>query len=99
VLALTVWIGQYSFAAQNRQDTELEQRIRDRLARGKMASDHFLVKVSNGTATLEGQTAVPQRKGAATRLAKSCGASKVDNRIHVTVRGAEGPPKQVQVVH
>ena len=99
VLALAACLGQCGLTAQTREDAEIEKQIRDRLARGKMASDHFRVKVVNGAAILDGQTSVPQRKGAATRIAKSSGASKVENRIRVTARGAQGPPKKVEVLH
>lgn len=64
-------------------DAQLEKEIRARLARSKMAADGFQVRVQGGVATWEGKTSVVQRKGAATRMAKSAGARAVVNHIHV----------------
>lgn len=80
-------------------DGAIEQRIRDKFAAGKLASDHFVVKVQQGVATLDGETAVPQRKGAATRIARQAGAREVRNRIKVKASTAASPPKRAQVVH
>jgi hypothetical protein len=63
-----------------------------------MATEHFVVKVQGGVATLDGETAVPQRKGAATRIARTAGAREVRNRIKVKAGGAS-PPKRAQVLH
>lgn len=65
-------------------DAELERAIRERLARSRCAVDKFTVRVQGGVATLEGKTDVMQRKGAATRMAKSAGARKVVNRIEIS---------------
>lgn len=65
-------------------DAELERAIRERLAKSKCAEDGFTVRVQGGVATLEGRTNVVQRKGAATRMAKTAGAKKVINRIQVS---------------
>lgn len=64
-------------------DAQLEKEIRARLARSKMAADGFQVRVQGGVATWEGKTSVVQRKGAATRMAKSAGARAVVNKIQV----------------
>ncbi len=64
-------------------DVELENAIRQRFARSKSAEDKFTVRVQGGVATLEGKTSVLQRKGAATRMAKSAGAKQVINKILV----------------
>jgi hypothetical protein len=64
-------------------DVELENAIRQRFARSKSAEDKFTVRVQGGVATIEGKTAVLQRKGAATRMAKSAGAKQVVNKILV----------------
>ena len=61
-------------ASQN--DAQLEAAIRARLARSKIASDKFQVRVQGGVATIEGRTGVIQHKGVATRLAKSAGAAR-----------------------
>ena len=42
------------------------------------------MSVKSGIATLEGKTDVPQRKGVATRLAKSGGAREVVNKIQIS---------------
>lgn len=65
-------------------DADLERAIRERLARSKCAADNFTVKVQGGVATIEGKTDVMQRKGAATRMARSAGAKKVVNRIQIS---------------
>ena len=40
--------------------------------------------VQNGVATIEGKTEVIQHKGAATRMAKSAGASSVVNKVVIS---------------
>jgi hypothetical protein len=65
-------------------DAALESAIRQRFARSKAASEHFQVHVAGGTATIEGQTDVIQRKGAATRMARAAGARQVINRIVIS---------------
>jgi osmotically-inducible protein OsmY len=67
-----------------RSDAEIEAEIKRRFARSKASEDNFTVKVKNGVATLEGRTNVPQRKGSATRMAKSAGARKINNLIEVS---------------
>lgn len=70
-------------------DVELEKAIRDRFARSKCAPDKFTVRVQGGVATLEGKTGVVQRKGAATRMARTAGARKVVNKIQVSEAARE----------
>lgn len=69
------------------QDKEIEAAIQARFAASKIAADHFTVHVQGGVATIEGATDVVQRKGAATRLAKSAGAARVVNKIVVSEAG------------
>lgn len=71
-------------AATAPSDAVLEKAIRDRFDRSKIATNRFQVRVQGGVATLEGQTAVLQHKGTATRLAKAAGASRVVNKIRVS---------------
>jgi hypothetical protein len=65
-------------------DSQMEQDIRARLSKSKINSEHFLVSVRNGVATLEGKTSVIQHKGAATRIARTAGAVSVRNNIQVS---------------
>ena len=65
-------------------DVELEKAIRARFAQSKSALDKFTVRVQGGVATIEGKTDVVQRKGAATRMARSAGARQVVNKIEVS---------------
>jgi hypothetical protein len=79
------------YAVQNRPgaprpvltDAQLEAAIRERFAKSKVAEDGFTVRVQGGVAIIEGRTNVIQRKGAATRMAKSAGAKKVINKVEV----------------
>jgi di/tripeptidase len=64
-------------------DAELQKAIEKRFSKSKIAVNGFTVRVSNGVATLEGQTGVVQHKGTATRLARIAGARAVSNRIKV----------------
>jgi hypothetical protein len=64
-------------------DAAIEQNIRARFAKSKIAEDKFAVRVQGGVAIIEGNTRIMQRKGAATRLAKAGGARSVDNRIRI----------------
>jgi hypothetical protein len=65
-------------------DGAIEADIRARFAKSKINEEHFQVSVKAGVALLQGKTAVPQRKGVATRLAKSGGARQVVNKIEVS---------------
>lgn len=65
-------------------DTAIERAIRQRFARSKAAAENFQVRVVGGVATIEGQTGVIQRKGAATRMARAAGARQVVNKIVVS---------------
>jgi hypothetical protein len=65
-------------------DQEIEQKIREKLAKSRLAADHFTVSVSRGIATIEGMTDVPQHKGVMTRMAKASGALAVRNNIRMS---------------
>ena len=65
-------------------DAQLESAIRAKLAKSKISSDGFQVKVQGGVAHLQGKTDVLQHKGVATRFARSAGAVAVDNQIQVS---------------
>ena len=64
-------------------DAAIEANIRAKFAKSKIAEEHFKVSVKSGVAQLEGKTDIPQRKGVATRLAKTGGARQVVNNIQV----------------
>jgi osmotically-inducible protein OsmY len=70
--------------AAAKSDSEIEADIRARLARSKIGANGFQVKVRNGVATWTGHAGVIQHKGAATRMAKAAGATRVDNRIEIS---------------
>jgi osmotically-inducible protein OsmY len=65
-------------------DAAIEQNIRARFAKSKVAADKFQVKVQAGVATIEGKTDVIQHKGSATRMAKTGGAIQVVNKIQIS---------------
>lgn len=64
-------------------DAAIEAAIRAKFAKSKISEEHFKVSVKSGVAQIEGKTDVPQRKGVATRLAKTGGARQVVNNIQV----------------
>jgi hypothetical protein len=68
----------------NLSDSQIEQDLRARIARSKLASQKFQVRVQGGVATLDGRTGVVQHKGIMTRMAKAAGARSVVNRIEIT---------------
>ena len=74
-------------AAATKTDAAIEQDLKDRLAKSKLAADKFGVSVKGGVATLSGKTEVVQHKGTATRMAKSAGATSVVNNIEVSDAG------------
>jgi len=65
-------------------DAQLDSTIRTKLAKSKIGKDGFRFRVQRGVVTWEGNTRVPQHKGAATRMARTSGASQVVNNIKVT---------------
>ena len=73
-------------ATASASDVRMEQEIRRRLSKTKLQAEHFSVSVRAGVVILEGRTSVPQRKGAATRVAHTAGAVKVRNLIVVSER-------------
>ena len=65
-------------------DAQLESAIRAKLAKSKIHTDGFQVKVQGGVAHFQGRTDVVQHKGVATRMARTAGAVAVDNQIQVS---------------
>jgi osmotically-inducible protein OsmY len=96
VAALSLLLGALVLG-QTSADKELERRVLERIARSKLAADAIKVRAAGGVVTLEGETAVPQRKGVATRLARAAGAARVDNRIRVRpAQTPGGEPRRFQ---
>jgi hypothetical protein len=69
---------------KNSPDAQIEQTIKNKLAKSKMNADHFTVTVSKGVATIEGTTSIIQHKGAMTRMARTSGAITVHNNIRIS---------------
>jgi osmotically-inducible protein OsmY len=68
--------------AAPKTDADIQKCIADKLAKSeKLKPQGFSATVSNGEATLTGTAQNAGSKGAATGIAKSCGASKVTNNI------------------
>jgi hypothetical protein len=70
-------------------DAQIEAAIRVKMAKSKINSEKFRFKVQGGVATIEGKTDVIQRKGAATRMAKTAGAIAVNNHIEISEAAKE----------
>jgi osmotically-inducible protein OsmY len=69
-------------AAAPTSDADIQKCITEKLANSeKLKSQGFSVTVSEGVATLTGNAANAGSKGAASRIAKSCGAKSVTNNI------------------
>lgn len=68
--------------AAPKSDAEIQKCIVDKFAAGeKLKSQGFSATVASGEATLTGTANNAGSKGAATKIAKSCGATKVTNNI------------------
>ena len=79
-------------AAARFSDAEILQKLHTKLSKSKIGKDGFVPHVKSGVVTWEGRTAVPQHKGAATRMAKSAGAVRVVNNIQVSDGAKPGQP-------
>jgi len=77
-------------------DAEIEQTIRAKFAKSKIAPDKFTVKVQGGVATIEGRSDVVQHKGTATRLAKTGGATAVVNKIQLSQAAKDKAGKNLE---
>jgi hypothetical protein len=65
-------------------DAEIEATIKAKLAKSKIGKDGFQIHVKDRVATWTGTTSIMQHKGAATRMAKTAGATRVVNNIKVS---------------
>ena len=87
-LALSAYAAETPKAAAKakplQSDAAIEQNIRARFAKSKVAPEKFTVKVQGGVATIEGKTDVIQHKGSATRMAKTGCAIQVVNKIQIS---------------
>src|SRR5882762_8843770 len=107
VLSLLLWsLGVYggtltkSHSQEKYSDLEIEATIKAKLAKSKIGKDGFQVHVKDRVATWTGTTAVMQHKGAATRMAKTAGATRVVNNIKISEDSATnitGQPRRVEV--
>lgn len=73
-------------------DAEIEATIKAKLAKSKIGKDGFKVQVKNRIATWTGNTTVMQHKGAATRMAKTAGATQVVNNIKISDEAKDKAP-------
>ena len=81
-------------------DEEIEATIKAKLAKSKIGKDGIQVHVKNGIATWTGTTTVMQHKGAATRMAKTAGATQVVNNIKISADAGGAlreQPRKVEV--
>lgn len=79
----------------SKSDAEIQSCIQGRLASSeKLRSQEFVVSVSKSEATFTGNARNAGSKGAATRIAQSCGAVKIVNNI--TAPAIPRPPKKVE---
>lgn len=65
-------------------DSQIDAKIRAKLAKSKIGKDGFKYHVQHGVVTWEGTTGVMQHKGSATRMAKTAGATQVVNNIQIS---------------
>jgi len=85
-------------------DAEIEATIKAKLAKSKIGKEGFQVHVKDRVATWTGSTSVMQHKGAATRMAKTAGATRVVNNIKISedsvakaTGNITGQPRRVEV--
>jgi hypothetical protein len=77
------------FLFASNEDAAILAKLKAKMSRSTLRSEAVEYKVENGVVLWSGTVKIPQRKGAATRMAKSSGAKKVLNRIvvqHTTPR-------------
>ena len=77
------------------EDAAITNKLKSKLSRSKLHSDSLQYKVHDGIVEWSGTVRIPQRKGAATRMAKSAGAKRVVNRIVVQTTPRPSTPKSL----
>jgi osmotically-inducible protein OsmY len=107
ILSLLIWsFSAYagtltkSHSQSKFSDEEIEATIKAKLAKSKIGKDGLQVHVKNGIATWTGSTAVMQHKGAATRMAKTAGATQVVNNIKISADAGgalKEQPRKIEV--
>jgi osmotically-inducible protein OsmY len=74
-----------AIAERVKTDAEIRQCISERFSNSPGIKDQgFSAAVTNGTATLSGTAKNPGSKGAATQIAKKCGAATISNNITIS---------------
>jgi osmotically-inducible protein OsmY len=91
--ALVLWGGA-------KEDGWISAKLKARLARSKLKQDGVQFRVKDGVVEWTGKVSSPQRKGAATRMAKAAGAERVVNKLVVNKaeEKASGPQPRKAVV-
>ena len=82
-------------------DNAILARLKQKMSRSKLKSDDLKYQVKDGVVEWSGTVSVSQRKGTATRMAKTAGAKRVVNRILVKAsagRSAAKPQPRVVTV-
>ncbi len=92
LLILTLLI---SARASVNEDTAIANKLKAKLSHSKLHSDPLQYKVHDGIVEWSGTVRIPQRKGTATRMAKSAGAKRVINRIVVQSATRTSTPKSI----
>ncbi len=77
-------------------DAQIDSAIKVKLARSKIGQEGFKVRVQGGIVYWEGTTGVIQRKGAATRMARTAGARAVVNNIKISEDGRRGAERSAE---
>ncbi|MBZ2184744.1 MAG: BON domain-containing protein [Bryobacter sp.] len=91
-----LWLSMALWAGGGEDDAGIEARLKSKLTRSKLRGDGLQYRVKDGVVEWTGKVGTPQRKGAATRMARSAGARKVLNRIMVN-GGSGAAPRRVAV--
>lgn len=95
-MTTTIWALFLCFsatAAAEPGDAQLTAILSGKLAKSTLAAEPVKFRVKGGTVTWTGRVSVPQRKGAATRMAKAAGAKNVVNEILVAGGAGKKPVK------
>lgn len=88
---LLVWA--VALSAGVAEDAAIASRLKQKIARSSLKSDGLHYRVQDGVVEWSGSVLYSQRKGAATRIAKSSGAKRVVNRIVVQRKTTAATPK------